>query len=299
MADINYAHFLSGYAQQMPELTDEDRIVIQKYRNTIRIPAVVISDINDHVSTVAARRCIRSIADTSSQVDPVILPASTPATVHQDITPLGFTWADWKWPKNPGETRIGPYGLVLTGYGAKNIQKVFSCSVSHMRAWAHCILSRRPLMILEHDAIFTRKWAYGYRTEKYLLSQNGPGAVAINSPVGATFNSKKYYNILQTQYVDARNNVAEGGLPFDDPQPHMAKYLNVPMVAGSEIPQGLPGNSAYIVTPKFCIELFKKTREVGIWPNDALMCQQLFPHQLKVLFPHATELQGVQSTTQG
>jgi hypothetical protein len=300
MAVINYGHFLSGYMDNMiPELTDDDKKVIRVYRSRIKIPAVIISDVNDHVSTVAARKCIKSIESTSSQIDPVILPATTPADVHQHAQVLGLSWAQWTWPKNPGETTIGPYGLMLKGYSANDIQKVFACSISHMRAWAKCILSRRPMLVLEHDAIFTRKFAYGYGTEKNLLGPDAAGAVAINNPLGATFESRKYNDILAREYSLAMETAKKSGMDFTDDEIHIAKYMNVPLVADSTRPQGLPGNSAYMITPSFCVDLFKKVQEIGIWPNDALMCQQLFPRRLKVLYPHVTGLQGIQSTTTG
>ena len=40
-------------------------------------------------------------------------------------------------------------------------------------------------------------------------------------------------------------------------------------------------------------------QEIGLWPNDALMCKQIFPFKLKQMYPFVTELQGVKSTTQG
>ena len=43
--------------------------------------------------------------------------------------------------------------------------------------------------------------------------------------------------------------------------------------------------------------LLEKLKEVGCWPNDALMCKQLFPNELKVIYPYYTRVQGIQSTT--
>ena len=65
------------------------------------------------------------------------------------------------------------------------------------------------------------------------------------------------------------------------------------------IPQGIAGNSAYVISPNMAIRLLKKVDEVGLWPNDALMCKQFFPNQLKQIYPFVTELQGIQSTTTG
>ena len=43
-------------------------------------------------------------------------------------------------------------------------------------------------------------------------------------------------------------------------------------------------------------ELLETVAKLGIWPNDAIMCTQLFPW-LRISYPYYTELQGVVSTT--
>ena len=63
------------------------------------------------------------------------------------------------------------------------------------------------------------------------------------------------------------------------------------------MPQGLAGNSAYIIKPAFAKKLIDKLKEKGGWPNDSLMCKQFFPDQLKVVYPYFTKVQGIQSTT--
>ena len=71
----------------------------------------------------------------------------------------------------------------------------------------------------------------------------------------------------------------------------------VPTVDDAEVPQGLAGNSAYLITPKGAKKLLDKVREVGIWANDALMCKQFFPW-MQVVYPYYTTIQrGLKSTT--
>ena len=72
---------------------------------------------------------------------------------------------------------------------------------------------------------------------------------------------------------------------------------DVPYVDESkDYPQGLAGNSAYIMTPKTAEQLLIKTKEIGMWPNDAIMCKQLCPW-IKCYKPYLTECQGIKSTT--
>ena len=51
------------------------------------------------------------------------------------------------------------------------------------------------------------------------------------------------------------------------------------------------------MTPLIASKLLYSVEEFGMWPNDALMCKQLFP-QLKVIYPYYTTIQhGLKSTT--
>jgi GR25 family glycosyltransferase involved in LPS biosynthesis len=71
----------------------------------------------------------------------------------------------------------------------------------------------------------------------------------------------------------------------------------VPTIDDMDVPQGLAGNSAYMISPKGAKKLLDKVREVGMWPNDALMNKQFFPW-LEVVYPYYTTIQrGLRSTT--
>jgi hypothetical protein len=63
-----------------------------------------------------------------------------------------------------------------------------------------------------------------------------------------------------------------------------------------EVAQGIAGNSAYIIKPWAAKELIEKVYEYGMWPNDAIMCQQIVPW-LGVTKLYYTKVQGLRSTT--
>ena len=72
---------------------------------------------------------------------------------------------------------------------------------------------------------------------------------------------------------------------------------SVPYIDDKDVPQGLAGNSAYVITPKGARKLLDKVDEIGMWPNDALMNRQFFPW-MQVVYPYYTEVQkGLKSTT--
>jgi len=61
---------------------------------------------------------------------------------------------------------------------------------------------------------------------------------------------------------------------------------------------GLAGNSAYAIRPSLAARLLKEIESTGMWPNDAIMCRQLFPNTLKVVYPYYTNVeQGISTTT--
>ena len=61
-------------------------------------------------------------------------------------------------------------------------------------------------------------------------------------------------------------------------------------------PDGLAGNSAYVIHPEAAYEMMSLFRVYGVWPNDATMCIQLYP-ELYELYPFVTRVESKQSTT--
>lgn len=61
-------------------------------------------------------------------------------------------------------------------------------------------------------------------------------------------------------------------------------------------PDGLAGNSAYVIQPATAQRLCELQAEVGVWPNDATLCEQLVPG-LEELYPFVTRVEQAESTT--
>ncbi len=99
--------------------------------------------------------------------------------------------------------------------------------------------------------------------------------MGINDPRGATRRSNIFHEIIQKSKTE---------------------YLKVPSVDDMTIPQGLAGNSAYIIKPAAAKTLIKLCEEHGLWPNDAIMCQQLVPN-MGVTKTYYTNIQRLESTT--
>ena len=227
--------------------------------------AYIIGDRNNQASVKAMNGCATSIAYLKQDFKIEFVQQTSPETLNNDINP--FPGLKWNYPLNNTSRVDEDSGMVLQGYRTNSMAKVFSCLVSHARLWLRCAQQNESIMILEHDAKFIRKFDPDFEWDG--------GVLGLNDPRGATFNSLKYHALI--------SNKGNG-------------VHDAPYVADISRPQGLAGNSAYIIKPFAAIELLEKLKETGGWPNDALMCNQHFDW-IKVLYPYATELQRVRSTT--
>ena len=231
---------------------------------------IITLDTNQE-SIEATHKCIGSIRSTKSEIDPSVFVATVPRQIKRHLEEIDMGDVVWTYPLTKEEDGLDiKTGLYLRHYPTKKISNRTACMVSHMRLWHKCATGKKPIVILEHDAIFTRKFVF-----EPLEKEFKGGILGLNDPRGATRRSDVFHNIASSKM----------GL-----QP-------VPTVDDAEVPQGLAGNSAYLITPTAAKKLLDKVREVGMWANDALMCKQFFPW-MQVVYPYYTTIQrGLKSTT--
>ena len=212
---------------------------------------IAIPDHND--SQLHADKCIQSVKDTNSELDIEKFTAIVPETMWQ---------VDWKWPYS--KKKVCPTtGMTLKAYKTYDMSKRIAAAGSHYKLWQKSVELNETIIILEHDAIFTRQ---------FKPFEFEGGAISINNPDHATFNWKLY---------DKLDNSGE---------------QEVPWVADKTIPQGLPGHSAYIIKPDAAQKICSLQDTIGWWPNDAIMCKQLCTW-LRSYKPYFTKVQGIKSTT--
>ena len=217
--------------------------------------AYVIGDVNNETSFWAMTACVRTATIPVERFQQVSASDVTEKELNQYSYPIGESVLCKK------------SNLVLHGRGyGKNIKAKVACTLSHKRLWERCIELNEPIMILEHDTIFTRFFE-PFDFEGDILG--------LNDPRGATRKSNVFHD-----RVSAKEGVSD-----------------CPMVDYQNVPQGLAGNSAYIIKPSGAKHLLNLIDEYGFWPNDAIMCNQLCPNMLKVVYPYYTKVQGMKSTT--
>ena len=77
---------------------------------------------------------------------------------------------------------------------------------------------------------------------------------------------------------------------------HREAVISCPYIDSVNVPQGLAGNSAYVIKREGAEKMLELVKEHGLWPNDALMCKQLIP-RIGCTQKFYTRVQGVRSTT--
>lgn len=281
------------------------------------IKGFIISLVNDGMSAVQTRVLLQSIFETESNIQPFILPATTPETTRQDIAKTfdreyikkifdSNGRIRWTWPKSKNEEGLDlATGIYKNFYGEKDWKVKRACTVSHMRLWQHCIDIDEPILILEQDAKFVNRFTYqgiatmGDNHGKDVIGKDGRkhgthsevgewtgGICGLNAPWNTTRKARIYDYKVKYAVNQMEEQYAKGlvKVPSVD-EPH-----ELPLASG------LAGNSAYIIKPWAARKLLDKVAEVGLWPNDAIMCRQFFPW-LQQAYPYHTLVQGGVSTT--
>ena len=192
-------------------------------------------------------------------------PACIPKFVEAHMKYLRLEWT-YPWQ---GERIDMKSGLTLRAYPTSVKEKRIACFLSHYQLWEKAVSLVEPILVLEHDAMFTQKLE-----PKYILDSDYC-IVGINDPRGATRKAGEYF-------MQIANDVQ--------------RVRPVPKIDTFNVPQGLAGNSAYIIKPEGAQRLIDAAKNYGAWPNDALMCYQLIEN-LGVTNTFYTKVQGLRSTT--
>ena len=145
-----------------------------------------------------------------------------PAT-HGQYSDIVLKGKDLKWTYPwEGQRQDIATGLTLTAYETRTKENRIGCFLSHYNCWEDCLAYEEPILVLEHDALFTKKLDYDY------ILESDYDIVGINDPRGCTRKSKVYYDKIKER---------------------KQKIQPIPRIDEFNIPQGLAGNSAYIIKP--------------------------------------------------
>jgi GR25 family glycosyltransferase involved in LPS biosynthesis len=216
-------------------------------------------------SVAAAEKCQESAPP---NVSAYIFDACTPEEVVARFKSYKIQW-NYPWTQKVYDIASG---LIKTPYRTADPKKRMACFFSHWMLWHLSFTKNESIIVLEHDALFISS-----KLAIETLDASPMKVISLNQPnPGATPNAEGY----NTQIKRRGNGVHEP-----------------PWVRDRNMPNGLPGNSAYYLKPEGAKKLLMLTKEFGAWPNDSLMCKQLMPKELGCLFPYETTNQKTKSTT--
>lgn len=188
--------------------------------------------------------------------------ATTPDNVVETFLEEKIQW-NYPWTQEVIDLQTG---LRKTPYETADPKKRMACFMSHYRLWKKCVEDNEDLIVLEHDAKFIRK------LDIDLQRETSYDVVSLNDPRGATRKAALYDELIQKHRDDK-------------------PVVTVPWIDDYNTPQGLPGNSAYYITPRGAEKLLSLVKEYGAWPNDAIMNKQLMPRMLGCLKNYVTVVQ--------
>lgn len=228
--------------------------------------AYVIRLEDDVSSDKLADNLINSSSIVGNDFDINKFDAITPERVAAMMTLHNIRW-NYPWDKVEVDFQSG---LKKSPYQTRDPNRRIACFLSHYILWKMCAKRSEGMFIFEHDALFTRK------IDVQGLSDAPYDIISLNDPRGATRKSGLFHEKVQEQN---------------------ARVVAIPNVDTLDVPQGLPGNSAYFIKPEGAKKLLKLVAEFGAWPNDAIMCKQLMPRQLGTLREYCTVIQPSISTT--
>ena len=160
-----------------------------------------------------------------------------------------------------------------------NLQKRMACFLSHYKLWKECEKVGEDYVVLEHDAYFE------HELEPSVFEKSSKTIIALNRPQpGCTPKADIYADRVRAQIPQADNS---------------SRVVQVPYVQEDKrYPAGLPGNSAYYLKPAGAKQLLDLVDLFGAWPNEAIMCRQLMPSKLGIVWPYITRVnKRVSSTT--
>ena len=235
--------------------------------------AYIITMSDNAKSLEMTKNLKESILATDSVLDVKHFEAIQPPQILKTNIEIFGDFVPWKFPEQDTQNHLDfSTGLFLKAYKSSDPKRVIACALSHMKLWKKSADDNETIVVLEHDAIVDRT----FDAEKLVWDKSW-GVIGLNDPRGNTRKGQLFHNIASAkegiQVVPGIDNTEEPPLPM-----------------------GIAGNSAYIIRPYAARELLEKVKALGVWPNDAIMCKQLFPW-LRVVYPYYTKTQVNTSTT--
>ena len=236
------------------------------------IDPYIITVRDNKVSEKARFSCLESSKSVKNPFEINTFDAITPDEINPFLLKFNVHW-DYPFDRTSYCTKINVY---KTPYVTKNRDAKIACALSHYALWLKSYQDSVPILILEHDAMFTRQlddeWINRIMDSPYQF-------IGINDPIGATRKAKVFDSAIRNSKT---KGVIDCPLVDDD-------YTTI---------QGLAGGSAYFIKPEGATILLDLIDDLGLWHNDCIISHQVLSGLLGVTTTYFTKIQpNVGSTT--
>ena len=216
-------------------------------------------------SEASSAACIES--GSKHGIDVTVFDAVMPDTVLAEMAHYELRWS---WANNNVSDSVCPdTGLRHFPYRTADIRRKMACAMSHYLLWRECAAQDDVYLILEHDARFVTA----------MPDIDFHGACQINDPRRGGYRGTWHSDVMTKRGT-------QGVHPLTAKRP-----------VNSGVPDGFSGHSAYLVKPWAAQKFVNAYHRLGMWPNDATVCLQLFPW-LEEYYPFVTVVDQQESTTQ-
>lgn len=252
-----------------------------------RIKGLIITELNSSSATYAARKCGASIEKTQSEIDYTIFPATLPSTAPRDLKRISYLenpeLLPWTWPTRKEENGIDfKTGLYKSFDPEANQPQLIADAVSHMRAWQYCIDVNQPIIVMNSDTEWMRRYVHDALTSENHMLKKGD----VTPPSDKIFNgglvSLKHPNYAFRGIGKYESAIANKGRGLS--------YIIPVDMAGtkkSNYPQHIIDAGTYLITPWAAKKLLEQIKDNGMWPIHILMNRQLFPW-IQIILPFYT-----------
>lgn len=227
--------------------------------------AYVIVITGNDISERGYEALIKSSKEVGNDFDIEVHEATTPLNFDDKMKSYDLVW-NWPFGSNVFDHSVG---MMKCAYDSRFSAERIACAISHFELWERSAYTEQDILILEHDTVFTR------RLDIEPLLKSEYGFIGINDPRNATRLVDRY---------------------LEEVEKNQDEIQRVPTIDDMRIPQGIAGASAYLVKPWAADKIIDKVYELGLWPNDAIVCQQLFDF-IGVTKTFYTKVQNLPSTT--
>ena len=153
--------------------------------------------VDNPVSMAAFEKLQNSSRVHDNDFTPDMFEATTAFNVKDHMTKLLLKW-DYPWEGTVSDLKTG---LKKSAYPTKNRLNRIACAVSHYRLWAMCAKINKPILIMEHDAIFTRRLKDYYS----ILDDNRYDIIGLNEPMANT--RKATHFVFQVKTSQDANDI--------------------------------------------------------------------------------------------